>query len=158
MDETTLKKEIYRNLALSIFGNLIGYGTDNKIVIKHMYFVNDPAGDLFLFSRKTAETENLNMNQPVFFSVFKEEEIASEFVNIKIEGKLALVDRDSQDWEQGMDYFADKSPFIGNIPWVDNPENYDLFFLRNEKITFQKTRDERIGKAPIYLIREQEGN
>jgi len=158
MDEKSLKKEIYQRLALSVFGNLIGYGTDNKIVMKNMYFVNEPSGDLYLFSKKTSEIEDLNMNQPVYFSVFKEEEVAVEFSHIRIEGQLALIEKDSDEWEKGLALFADKSPFIGNIPWVDNPDNYTLFFLKNTKIFYQKTKNERMGQPPIYLIRESEAN
>jgi hypothetical protein len=156
MNEQGLKKEIYRQLALSVFGNLIGYGEKENIVAKTMYFVTDPTGDFYLLSRKNEEIEDMNTEKTATFFVLKEEEVVSKIKEIKIKGKTERIQTDSDEWKQGLSLFEEKSPYIGNLTWLEDPRNYIMFKMKSEEISYHHIGHEKEGEKNYLLIRKGE--
>lgn len=151
-----IKKEIFQQLALSIFGNLVAKNMEGNIITKNMYFVSEPSGDLYLFARKNEELAGIDYSQEVFFCIFKEENIASEIKEIKVQGKIKKIETDSSEWQKGLSLFDEKSPFISNLPWIDNKENYQMYFLEVSKLYYQSIKEERAGKTPLFFVRDKE--
>ncbi|HCL55603.1 MAG TPA: hypothetical protein DHW82_01150 [Spirochaetia bacterium] len=149
-----IKKEIYKALAFSLLGNLIYLNSENRIITKNVYIANEPEGDLFLFSRINQDIENLVELPKAILSVFKEETTLSESKEIRAEGSLKLIFKDSEEWKKGISLFEEKSPFISNLPWIDDDNDYKMFFLKVDSIFFQTIALEREGKKVLQFSRK----
>lgn len=156
MQENDLKKEIFTKLALSVFGNLIGQSKEGEILTKTMYFVSNPDGHFFFLARDNNELCKLDLDKDIVFSVVKEEELVSEMAEINIKGKVFLLDADLGEWQEGLSLFEEKSPYIKNIPWVDDQKKYKMYSLKPQSISYQTVKNEREGKQAFMLIKEGE--
>jgi len=153
MTPQELKKEIYRRMATAIYGMLATQNHEETPLVKSMYFVNDEKGLFYLFTRHTPELDFLSLNFSGVFSIFKEEEVMSEMAEIRAYGSLEFLDPESSEYAAGMALFEEKSPFIGNLPWISEPGAYRMLKLIPSRIVFQQMKEERAGKKPFILIR-----
>ncbi len=152
MEEKLLKKTVYQRLSLSVFGNLIGFDKNKDLFVNRIYFVNNSSGDFYLISLNIED--ELNTEEKVVLTVFKEEETISEIIDIKVKGSVEVIAEGTEQWKEGFKLFEEKSPFVGNLPWTERENNYTLYFLKAESIIFQTIKDERESRKPLFLVRE----
>lgn len=153
MTNDVVKKDVFKSLAFSVYGNVIGLGKEGELLSKTAYFVATPRGDFFLLAHRGDTFDKLDYSRDIIFSIIKEESTLSEMSEMKAGGILEHVAMGSQKWEEGLALFEEKSPYIRNLPWIDAPENYLMFFLEAKNISYQKVQDERDGKEPVILVK-----
>ncbi len=146
-----LKKDIYYHISTAIYGLLVAQNQEKESVVKNVYFANDEQGFFYIFAYQTPETSKIAFDFPAIFSICKEEEIASDTIEVIAHGKLQKIDTQSEEYKKGLALFEEKSPFLGNLPWLSHSKNYQMLSFNPYQISFQPMKNERSGKKPFIL-------
>lgn len=146
-----LKKEIYYHISTALYGILVAQNQEKESIVKNIYFANDEQGFFYIFAYQTPETSQIAFDLPVVISICKEEEVASNTIEITAYGNLQKIDSQSEEYKKGLALFEEKSPFLGNLPWLSHGENYQMLSFNPHKISFQPMKNERANKKPFIL-------
>lgn len=154
-DVLSLKKEVYRELATSLLG-VLSFVVDKKVFSKSVYFVVEPKGGTFMMTRFTEEL-SLKDNDKVVFALIKEGVTASESKEIVIEGNIRVIDyEDKETWDNALQLFKKKSPFLANIDVLGKKKEYILLYLYPVLISYNTIAAEREGKQPVIMLKKGE--
>ncbi|PKL15312.1 MAG: hypothetical protein CVV50_00540 [Spirochaetae bacterium HGW-Spirochaetae-6] len=156
MDLNTLKKNMYKNLATALFGNLVGKSQSGNLITKSMYFSNNDRGDFFLLALKNPDLDQLDLTSEILFSIFKEQETAFDMAEFKLQGKAQLLQPQDNLWKTGLSLLEAKSPMAANLPWLDTPQKCLMLYLKAENIYYQTVKDEQAEKEPFVLSRKED--
>lgn len=151
MNQEDIKKDIFVQLSFSLHGVLAALNKDQKMMSKTMGFVHNNSGEFYLIVRSNQEITQIDLDQPVIFTVIKESATVSEMSEIRITGTMILINKNSDQEREIKKLLLSKSPYLGTIPFVNESAKFSLFCLNPLNIFYQRLQDEREGKPPYIL-------